>query len=221
MPGYILHMTASQILFRKYHILAERNAFEVGNLIPDSVKDKTWSHFRHPDRQEKLIVYPDMNLFLNKYRHLLNDSSCLGYCFHLFVDFIYARDYLHKTFSFQDENGHEVSDRKDITHACIQRTGELVPINTIFSEEYYYGDFTKLNTYLMNRFDLSIDLDTNVNNPGIEEVNYEDIKNILEQLHGYLDVSENAVNDLRVFDTNDLIEFLENCVDLFAETYIL
>ena len=33
------------------------------------------------------------------------------------------------------------------------------------TDEYYYGDFTKMNTYLMHRFDISTDLLHNVSNP--------------------------------------------------------
>lgn len=215
MPGFILHMTAAQMLLKKYNLSIDTPAFEVGNLIPDSVSDKTASHFRHPRRQEKLMVYPDLNLFLDKYKLLLNDSSCQGYYFHLFVDRIYAKEYIPQIVSFYDANGQEASDRKDITHALIKRTGELVPVKTFFSDEYYYGDFTKLNTYLMNRFNLCITLKDNVKNPGIEEVDYRDIAEIEKQLHGYLDVSEEAVNDLRVFEPESLIQFLEDTVDMF------
>ena len=217
MPGFILHMTASQMLFDKYNII-DRNAFETGNLIPDSVSDKTWSHFRNPRRQEKLMVYPDLDLFLAKYEHLLTDSSCLGYYFHLFIDRVYAKDYIPQIVTFYDKNGQEASNRADITHAFIKRTKELVPIKTFFSDEYYYGDFTKLNTYLINRFHLTTDFNfADADNPGIEEVNYDDIAFIQEQLAGYLDVPENAVNELRVFDAEHLLSFLEKSVDKFIE----
>lgn len=215
MPGFILHITTAKMLFEKYKIKADRSAFEVGNLIPDSVSDKTFSHFRNPERNEKLMVYPDLELFLNKYQHLLQDSSCLGYYFHLFVDRIYAKDYIPQIVTFYDKNGHEASNRADITHALIKRTGELVPIKRFFSDEYYYGDFTKLNTYLMNRFQLSIDLSDPVENPGIEEVVYTDIKKIEKQLQEYLVIPEAAVNRLNVFETEHLIKFLERVVDEF------
>lgn len=215
MPGFILHITTAKILFEKYEINVDRSAFEVGNLIPDSVSDKTFSHFRNPERNEKLMVYPDLELFLNKYQHLLQDSSCLGYYFHLFVDRIYAKDYIPQIVTFYDKNGHEASNRADITHALIKRTGELVPIKRFFSDEYYYGDFTKLNTYLMNRFQLSIDLSDPVENPGIEEVVYTDIKKIEKQLQEYLVIPEAAVNRLNVFEPEHLIKFLERVVDEF------
>lgn len=215
MPGFILHITTAKILFEKYEINVDRSAFEVGNLIPDSVSDKTFSHFRNPERNEKLMVYPDLELFLNKYQHLLQDSSCLGYYFHLFVDRIYAKDYIPQIVTFYDKNGKEASDREDITYALIKRTGELVPIKRFFSDEYYYGDFTKLNTYLMNRFQLSIDLCDTVENPGIEEVIYTDIKKIEKQLQEYLVIPEAAVNRLNVFEPEHLIKFLERVVDEF------
>ena len=221
MPGYILHITAAKILFQKWEGLCnaiDPDAFQVGNLIADSVTDKTYSHFRHPDRSKKLMVYPDLDLFLNKYGHLLSDDSCLGYYYHLFIDRIYAKDYIAQIVDFHDIHGQEASDRSDITHALINRTGELVPIKTFFSDEYYYGDFTKLNTYLINRFELSTDLAHNVMNPGIEEVDYKDILKIQKQLQGYLDVPECAVDELKVFDIEDLLRFLDEATEEFAKT---
>lgn len=219
MPGFILHMTAAKMLFDKHKgtdgLSIDFDAFQTGNLIPDSVSDKTFSHFRHPNRKEKLMVYPDLNLFLDKYQHLLHISSCLGYYFHLFIDRVYARDYIPQIVTFYDINGQEASNRKDITHALIKRTGELIPIKTIFSDEYYYGDFTKLNTYLIKRFGLSTDLACDVVNPGIEEVDYADIKKIQKQLQGYLDVPEDAVNELKVFSIENLLKFLEKATEEF------
>lgn len=217
MPGFILHITTAKMLFDKYNMDVDQDAFGVGNLIPDSVSDKTFSHFRHPSRNEKLMVYPDMDLFLDKYQYLLSDSSCLGYYFHLYVDRIYAKDYIPQIVTFYDEKGKVVSDRVDITHALIKRTGELVPIRRFFSDEYYYGDFTKLNTYLINRFDLSTSLEKSIENPGIEEVDYTDIASIEAKLQEYLAVPESAVNELKVFEAEHLISFLKGLVDEFVQ----
>ena len=218
MPGFILHIAAAKMLFDKYKICADRNAFEVGNLIPDSVSDKTYSHFRNPERNEKLMVYPDLDLFLEKYQSLMQDSSCLGYYFHLYVDRIYAKDYIPQIVTFYDENGMEAADRVDITHALIKRTGELVPIKRFFSDEYYYGDFTKLNNFLIQRFQLEITLSDVVENPGLDEVDYSDIAAIREQLEEYLEVPEEAVKQLKVFEAEHLIGFLERVVDEYNES---
>ena len=217
MPGFILHITASQMLFSKYQLPLDRDAFEVGNLIPDSVSDKTFSHFRHPAKNEKFIVYPDFELFSGKYQHLFHNSSVLGYYFHLYIDKRYTLEYLPQVVSFYDETGKEAFDRVDITHARIKRTGELVPLKTFFSEEHYYGDFTKLNTHLINRFNLSVDLNETIQNPGIEEVDYTNIIKIKQQLNEYLDVPENAAYQLSVFDAEHLIAFLESLIDGFIE----
>lgn len=220
MPGYILHITAAQMLFNKATTdlaFINRDSFQFGNLIPDSVTDKTYSHFRHPSRQEKLMVYPDLDLFLNKYRQLLTDSSCMGYYFHLFIDRMYAKDYIPQIVSFHDKNGVEAFDRKEITHALIKRTKELVPIKTFFSDEYYYGDFTKLNTYLIQRFDLSTNLIFNVENPGITEVNYTDIDKIQNQLKEYVNIPIEATHSLRVFDIEHLLNHLDEMTSRFMQ----
>ena len=55
MPGYVLHLTAARMFldrlsgehpFCKDKILM--NDFYIGNLLPDTVKDKSRSHFRDP-----------------------------------------------------------------------------------------------------------------------------------------------------------------------------
>lgn len=70
-----------------------------------------------------------------------------------------------------------------------------------------------MNTYLFNRYHIPIRLDPEVNNPGIEEVSYQDVKKVLKELEGYLTVPEEAVKNVKVFDVEDLLLFLENSVE--------
>lgn len=49
--------------------------------------------------------------------------------------------------------------------------------------------------------------------PGIEELRYRDVQGVLDELRGYSSVPAEAVNDLKVFDAEQLCLFLEhlNC----------
>ena len=73
-----------------------------------------------------------------------------------------------------------------------------------------------MNTYLINRFSLSTDLNSTVGNPGITEVNYADIQKIQQQLQSYLEVPFKASEHLKVFDIEDLLQFLEQAAEEFA-----
>lgn len=81
MPGYIIHLTAANYFLNSLpfsHPLNQpkaKNAFLVGNLLPDTVKDKFQSHFRSPDTLQEIVQYPILSKFLDKYRRLLPDPS--------------------------------------------------------------------------------------------------------------------------------------------------
>ena len=92
MPGFILHLTAAQILLKRLphhpdfpYEISSVNDFLIGNLLPDTTKQKDASHFRNPAYYEKMMVFPDLTRFLQKYSSLLANPSVLGYYFHLYI----------------------------------------------------------------------------------------------------------------------------------------
>lgn len=216
MPGYILHLTAAQMLLSKLNKTIDRNSFLVGNLLPDTVRNKKVSHFRNPKHFGKRIEYPDLDMFLTKYRHLIHDDSCLGYYYHLYIDRQFFRNYLPSVVTFLDDEGKEERMLECVKWAYIKKSGETVRVERFLSKEYYYGDFTNMNTYLMERYKIPLNLDLNVENPGIEEVNYQDVSKILSELQEYLGVPAEAAHELRVFDLENLLAFLNDA----AETWI-
>lgn len=152
MPGFILHLTAAQILLKRLphhpdfpYEISSVNDFLIGNLLPDTTKQKDASHFRNPAYYEKMMVFPDLTRFLQKYSFLLSDSSVLGYYFHLYP----------------------------------------------------------------------LDLNPEVVNPGISEICYKDVQEVLLQLHGFLAVSPEAVRELKVFPLKKLLLALEEYVEEF------
>ena len=46
-------------------------------------------------------------------------------------------------------------------------------------------------------------------NPGINEIQYGNVQQVLDSLHGYLSVTEDAVNDLKVFPLDKLLASFE------------
>lgn len=220
MPGFILHLTAAKMALERLDSNVNRNDFLFGNLAPDVFREKTASHFRHPSRFGERIEYPDLDLFLEKYEDLLHDSSCLGYYFHLYIDRCFFKEYLPRIVTFLDQDEHAASKMDLVVWAKVAKTGEMIPVQKFFSEEYYYGDFTLMNRYLVERYQISFAIDTDVKNPGIEEVDYALVAGLLEKLEGWLDVSSEAIRDLKVFDVEDLIGFLENAVAKWFDMWI-
>lgn len=215
MPGYILHLTAARMYLD--HLPPEdslccdpkqQNDFFAGNLLPDSVRDKSRSHFRDPAYRDRMIEWPHPDRFRQKYRNLMRDAGCRGYWFHLYIDRRFFRDYIPRVAEFLDESG-TVTDRRDETaYVLVKKSGERVPLSRYLSEEYYYGDYTRMNTWLAEKYHLPKTLEP-PENPGIEEVDYRDLKKVLEELRGYWGVTVEAALRLKVFDREDLLEFLE------------
>lgn len=93
MPGYILHLTAAQMFLKTQKkgqkflkTKQDKNNFLIGNLLPDTTKIKARSHFRDPKYHDRMIEYPETSWFIKKYKHLLSNSSVVGYLFHLYID---------------------------------------------------------------------------------------------------------------------------------------
>ena len=215
MPGYILHLTAAKMFWNqaKNRKLYNENDFYVGNLLPDATSDKRISHFRNPEYYENMIEYPDLDMFLSKYRDCLHDSAAHGYYFHLYVDRCYFKEYFPAHFISLDANSNVSTKLSEVTQFRVISTGEVIPRERFFSEEYYYGDFTKMNNYLIERFGLRFDFDVPKGERVIQEINYEDIDFVLKNLSEFTKTPLEAVNDLRVFDLEDLLAFLKRIVE--------
>ena len=216
MPGFILHLTAAQILLKRpphhpdfpYEI-SSVNDFLIGNLLPDTTKQKDASHFRNPAYYEKMMVFPDLTRFLQKYSSLLANPSVLGYYFHLYIDRKFFKDFIPQVVEFYDKNGQITDIRDEVATVYIQKSKTSIPFSKYLTEEYYYGDYTRMNTYLVNRYKIPLDLNPEVVNPGISEICYEDVQEVLLQLHGFLAVSPEAVRELKVFPLEELLLALE------------
>ena len=215
MPGYILHLTAARMYLD--HLPSEdslccdpkqQNDFFAGNLLPDSVRDKSRSHFRDPAYRDQMIEWPHPDRFRQKYRNLMRDAGCRGYWFHLYIDRRFFRDYIPRVAEFLDESGTVTDRRAETAYVLVKKSRERVPLSRYLSEEYYYGDYTRMNTWLAEKYHLPKTLET-PENPGIEEVDYRDLKKVLAELRGYWGVPEEAALRLKVFDREDLLEFLE------------
>lgn len=216
MPGYILHLTAARMYLDYLPSedslccdLKQQNDFFAGNLLPDSVREKSRSHFRDPAYRDRMIEWPHPERFRRKYCDLMSDAGCRGYWFHLYIDQRFFRDYIPRVAEFLDESG-AVTDRRDETaYVLVKKRGERITLSRYLSEEYYYGDYTRMNTWLAEKYHLPDTLET-PENPGIAEVDYRDLEKVLEELRGYWGVPAEAADRLKVFDREDLLEFLES-----------
>lgn len=222
MPGFILHLTAAQMLLKHLpshpdfpYPISSVNDFLIGNLLPDATKQKEISHFRDPVYREKMMLFPDLTRFTAKYQSLLSDSSVLGYYFHLYIDRRFFKDFIPQIVAFYDGDGKITDIRDEIATVYIKKSQTSIPFSRYLTKEYYYGDYTKMNTYLVNRYQIPLDLNPGVINPGISEIQYKDAQQILDLLHHFLSVPPEAAQDLKVFPLEELLAALKQYVEEF------
>ena len=131
MPGFILHLTAAQMLLKHLpshpdfpYPISSVNDFLIGNLLPDATQQKESSHFRDPLYREKMMVFPDLTRFTAKYRSLLPDSSALGYYFHLYIDRKFFKDFIAQIVEFYNADG-EITDMRDEIATVYQKIADI------------------------------------------------------------------------------------------------
>lgn len=224
MPSYVLHLTAAKMflnLLQETHPIkadpSAQNDFLAGNLMPDAARDKAISHFRNPVYQGKIMEYPNLHAFYKKYSHLMNDPCCLGYFFHLYIDRRFFKDYIPKVASFFTEDSEITDEKSCVSKALLHKSNTMVPFTEYLSEKYYYGDYTKMGAYLAHLYCLPTALKTPLQNPGITEVDFNNIRMLLDELTQLLTVPDDLIKDLKVFDLSDLLRFLEQSTEDFMK----
>ena len=105
--------------------------------------------------------------------------------------------------------------RDEIATVYIKKSRTSIPFSRYLTEEYYYGDYTRMNTYLVDCYCIPLDLNPNVTNPGIAEIQYENVQQVLDLLHHFLSVPPEAAQDLKVFPLEELLAALEQYVEEF------
>ena len=100
MPGYVIHLSVAEEYLRKHNEVKEDyNEFIEGVIFPDSVKDKSETHYGPSSSQANLVDFLKENE--------LNTSFKRGYFLHLFTDYLFYNKYI-DTFSKDIYNDYDL-----------------------------------------------------------------------------------------------------------------
>lgn len=226
MPGYVIHIAQAyrilDILEKVHHLPPGwREAFVTGNLLPDTrlKAEKGISHFWNPKDLDKIAKAPDLSLFLDKYGDKLDEPVLLGYLSHLFLDTLYVERFWPKIISFQDEDGTQREKSSEISRVFVNRLGKTVPVADFFSEKYYYGDYTKMNAYFMDKYRIRSPRWEEVRGFSMNEVRLTDMALICSELKVLRERCRRGDEEnLKVFCLEDLEVFMEEtCREFLAD----
>lgn len=231
MPGYIIHMVEAKmicdILLRDSQSADQigeqwQEEFLFGSLLPDAggKLQKRSSHFWNESEKDKVIMTPDLNSFLQKYAGILNQSPLYaGYFAHLHLDHEFWSGYISGQVEFLDNDGKITEHMKNLKSVWIRKTEKIIPAGDFFSQDYLYGDYTRLNKILAQKYDLKIPVYREYHNCKIEEADSRDMIRLLENLKTYMNNSLACTGDTSVLSLETLETFLKKTAQQFAEWY--
>ena len=194
-------------------------------------KEKINTHFRNMDNEDNVLKIPEPQLFIKKYKNLLvKDISVIGYLFHLYTDRLFFSQLFPQTFISLKCDGTITTKEKE-SHSIRILKNEKIVSDKVFwtgsSPLSIYSDYTILNKLLLEHFGTSFDSEellefsqTNFNNPGIEEVDYNKINEIILKIKQFIEESyKNKELILNVFEEELVKEFIQSTSTKFLSEY--
>ena len=231
MPGYVIHMTEAKMICDVLRKNSQRicknqdlwqDRFLYGSLLPDAggKAQKQSSHFWNESERGKIIMTPDLDVFLHKYADVLKQNSLYGgYFAHLHLDQEFWRDYIKAQVVFLDADGKSTKYIKNLKSVFIKRTEKMISAEDFFSEDYLYGDYTRLNKMLVQKYGLRIPAYREYHNCRIKEADNKDMKRVLEKLKIYMTKSLMCASELNVLSLETLEIFLKKTAQEFVNEY--
>lgn len=194
------------------------------------IETKLKTHFRDVESTDLCVSLPNLDKFVNKYKELVcNDFSALGYLFHLYTDKVFFENLYNNVIECLDKDGNKTNIRDNNTHIKVKKSGLVYKVDDFWCgrDISIYDDYTSMNSYLLSCYEVSFDkhkleryaLDNFVN-PGIEEVDYYKIFDVIDKVDEYINQGKNSnSNVLNIFDKQDVLNFIPMVVDGFWNCY--
>lgn len=235
MASFIIHHIAGYVLLNKIEDTfkinipnIDKNMFLLGNLIVDFEVNKNKTHFR--DNNNEFLQIPNTFNFIKKYKKLLYyDISTLGYLFHLHIDRLFFSNFFNENITLLDINNNETNNKDKVKNVFIKSNNKIYLKEEIFNKESelsIYKDYTKMNRILLDKYDIKMNYKELLEsikyfkNPGIEEVDYNDIDSILYLTAKYIiDSYKLTENKLLIFNLDSVYRFIDLAAERFLKDY--
>lgn len=200
MPGYIMHLAAAKLAIDKLGICDFDRTIKIyaGSVIADAMprQEKCMSHVWTKDTMKYLKRTPDTDFFLKQYPQGIVDELIAAYYAHLYMDKKFVDEYWEKHFEFYNDDMKPEEGYDAVTVVRIVDKNIRLRRCDFLSDEYYYGDYTRLLPYIACKYELGNIFDEN---------NLQDFADMIKSLD-YSGISEYCGNYSEVL----LIKMFEN-----------
>lgn len=193
-------------------------------------EEKVSTHFRSTEDANLCIQTPVLTKFEEKYQSQLGtDLAYLGYLFHLYTDKTFFEDLFPKTFDTLDENMQPTIYSGETKNMFVKKNNKVYSIEEFWdskSQLGIYNDYTVMNKLLLEHYGSTFDIErlqeasASFQNPGIEEVDFENIGTVLAKTAAFIKESYEAGDStLNIFDKQQVIDFIDENAKSFVSQY--
>ena len=198
MASAVIHLAVANEINKKLKL---NNAqLLIGAIAPDISKQigetKLYSHFL----DELGNNVPNIDKFMNKYHHKLNDAFVMGYFIHLYTDLLWFKYFIT-----------EVTTEDTITTL----DGKIIKCNKDDMLYYIYNDYTNLNKKLLRMYNI----DSNIFYKGIynidniiDEIPMEKLSIIINKTNEIIENSHSK--ESYIFNIYNIIQFINTSINL-------
>lgn len=225
MPGYVMHLAVAEKIIRQCRIIDKKyiNEFVIGSIVPDAVErnDKRYSHFWDDDTYGKFERKPNLEMFLAKYKERLCEPYVFGYYCHLYLDRQFMDRYWSRHFKFYDDSMEAEEAFDLVTKVLLTDNNTVYGRAEFFSDKYYYGDYDRLNPYILKKYEVQTP-ELVVPEHEIDEISVNVVKESLRkrlEMVTHTSMSD-AYEDVRVFNVADFEKLMDDTSKELCECYM-
>ena len=229
MPGYIIHLSEAKLITDRLEKMMPniglsstwREEFYYGTLLPDAAQkeQKGISHFWNKKDVQNVTMVPDLEAFCEKYERKNSNAVYWGYFVHLQLDNLFWKKFMKENIEFLDCKGYYTELLKEVTNVKLKKKGTIISLKEFFSEEYLYGDYTKLNEAFIRNYNLVVPTYKADIEKVIEEADYEGMKTVLVKLKQFISEKKAEDGKSKVIHFEDMNEFLKETAEQFVTNY--
>lgn len=224
MPGYIIHLVEAELVFQKMkkYITCDltdwKARFDWGNLMPDAtVSKKSETHFLNFNSETEGCGI-DLEQFKKRFQKELShpgkNPEIVGYYVHLYLDQLFYKKYLMHYIEMVDKDGKQTDYFEEALKYRVKRS-TIYDYDKENFRKTLHEDFTKLNSYFQNKYNVQIPHTYKHCSLGLSEGL--SVQIILEKYQKYQ--KEESNGDLEILDKSSLEQFLQDIADDFIIKY--
>lgn len=209
-------------ILKQNNFSINEEVFLTGCLAPDIARTdlfpKSVTHFR--DMSPNLYKAPDLDKFLSKYSHRLNDDFILGYFCHLYADNVFTNIFLFETAMPLDENYNPTYLKEESVYVKYAKTKDIYDIRNKTKSTTLYSDYHMLTYDVGKYFNIPFKINYSLSNPFMEEIDPSKLKLIQEQCEKYYNENTESIfsdnSQTKVLDKDKYINFIETYSEKFT-----